>query len=161
MIFDPTTQTPQQWRAQATESQERRWASEENSGADGFLSQAASDAMSLLYGLCAKVAEQDGYWEFEEPVALDGTILNARQVQTRYGLRWVWTDSNGESVWFSESNAASAKTRARNNAKKGVQMALVRRRAAVETAGFSGGRIVPLRRSEEAPVFVGPVPDVD
>lgn len=51
---------------------------------------------------------------------LEGNLLNARHVETRFGWAWAITNADGSTTWFNESQAKSCTTYRRNNAKKGI-----------------------------------------
>lgn len=133
--------TADQWREKSAESSRRSYESFERSDTDGFLSQWASDTMAREYQLCARLAEQDGYWEFAALFDLDGNLLPAALRTNQWGDYWMIFDNpdlRGRPIgFFTESKARKAATRNRNNAKKGYSVGLVRKRGSV-TAGSSG-----------------------
>ncbi len=92
--MNSTTKTERytaEWhREQAAQCRRRSAESFERCDTDGFLSQWASDVTARRHELDALVAEQDGTYLFRglRLEQLDGTPVDARVVDTRYGLRW-------------------------------------------------------------------------
>lgn len=131
--------TAAEWRQMAKESRKNSADSFERSDTDGFMSQWASDTMAREYESKAKLAEQDGYWNFQALFDLEGNRIYAQYVETQYGWSWRVFDPNTEDKattgWLNESNARKASTRTANNAKKGFTIGLVR----AEAYAFSSG----------------------
>jgi hypothetical protein len=77
-------------RAQAAEHRRNAAESFDRCDTDGFLSQWASGMNADLADRNADIAEHGGVWTFERVILerADGTPLDARAVQTRYGKRW-------------------------------------------------------------------------
>ena len=120
-------------RAQAVESFER-------CDTDGALSQYAHGLSARKYDLEAELAANDGLWEFPALFNLEGDLVPAKLVTTRYGVSWGLldpTDVNASFVgFFNPSKAASEGVRVANNARKGYFVGVVKAEAAV---GYSGG----------------------
>lgn len=108
--------TEAQWRERSRQSYAHASSSRERSGVtDGFLTQWAGDVMGARYSRCAEIARDNGNVEVTAIFDLDGELIPARGVDTRYGFSYVDADGN----WYSPSQAKSPEVRARNNAKKG------------------------------------------
>lgn len=132
----PMDRTPAEWRAAAAGSAQRAADSWERSDTDGFLSQWASQSMSSLYLHAADLAEQGGREEFRALFDLDGNLLDAREVEGRFGWVWLVKRPGSDAVaWFNESEAQKDETRIRNNARKGYFVGRVSRRAAAKLVG--------------------------
>lgn len=121
----PLDHTPAEWREMATDCHRRRVESIDNCDTDGFLSQWALDQLALRYLTLADLAESGGRMETTLLADLHGNLLDAREVNTRYGWAWVITNPDGTTSWFNESEARRGRTRMANNAKKGYQMLVV------------------------------------
>lgn len=110
---------------------------------DGFASQAASQLMSRQHALSADIAENGGMWEFDALFDLDGNLVAAKKVDTRFGPAWAMLSSDDPSSsftgrFFNESEAQSEKVRVRNNARKGFYVGRVKAPAVARMGG--GGR---------------------
>lgn len=128
--------TADEWRAMAKASRSRSIESFERCDTDGALSQWGSDMMAQQYRLSAHVAEQDGWWEFRALFDTSGNLLDAREIQTRYGWAWAISTANG-TVWFNQSQARKGERRFAADSKKGYLLGTVKRRAFVKLAGGS------------------------
>ena len=95
---DTTGKTPDEIREMARASRRESIASFERSDTDGFLSQWASDIMSSVLYLEADIVENGGMAKFLALFDLDGNFVPAREIQTRYGTRWMVLDSDGKST---------------------------------------------------------------
>lgn len=62
---------------------------------DGFLSQWASDRMASLRRLEARLLRQGGYAEHAALFDLDGNLVPAKLIGTRYGMAWMLLDEDG------------------------------------------------------------------
>jgi len=120
-----TTATPVQLaraaelRAEATAARRRSAASFDSCDTDGFLSQWAADSMARLYDVQAEILENGGVAEFPALFDLDGTMLDAREVQTRYGWAWAITTADGGTAWFSPSCAQDPARKIATDRRKG------------------------------------------
>jgi len=88
---------------------------------DGFLSQWASDVMARRYDWCAKVAGNGGRLEISAIFDLNGKLLSFDYREGQYGSYYLvkspdWTGR----PFVTTSGARKFRTRAANNAKKGV-----------------------------------------
>lgn len=126
--------TADEWRAMAATNRRDAADSFERCDTDGFLSQWGSGMMAQEYRLCAHVAEADGWWEFTALFDTDGNLMDAREVQTRFGYAWAINTPNG-TVWFNESKARKGERRYIADSKKGYVLGTVKRRAYVTLAG--------------------------
>jgi len=86
---------------------------------DGALSQWASDSMAQLYTAQAEILDNGGTSEFTALFDIDGNMLDAREVQTRYGWSWVINYPGGTTTWFNESKAQNEERRTATNRRKG------------------------------------------
>jgi len=121
-VYFPATKTANEWRELAKVDRKRSHDSFERCDTDGFLSQWANDTMAQLYETCADVADNDGHWTFTGLADLDGNLLDAREVETRYGWAWVITTKDGETKWFNPSEARNGERRRTANARKGYML---------------------------------------
>lgn len=82
--------TAEYHRQEATDCLQTAHDSFERCDTDGFLSQWANQTMARRHTLAAQIAENGGVWEFESRrlERLDGTPVEARICQTKYGFRW-------------------------------------------------------------------------
>lgn len=121
-VTDPMEHTPAEWREQAADCRRREQESWERSDSDGFLSQWALTQMASRYELLATVAEQGGTAELCKLADAEGNVLDARQVDTMYGLAWVYDGPDGNAVWFRESEHKNPEVAAARNLAKGHQI---------------------------------------
>lgn len=124
-VYFPTEHTPEEWRAMSGRQHEASRESFDRCDTDGCLTQWAADTMGRLYSFIADLAENGGRATFRKLADLDGNILDAREVHTRYGYAWAITNPDGSTTWFHESEARKASTRTANNAKKGFKFVAV------------------------------------
>jgi hypothetical protein len=77
-------------RRKAADHRSDAAASFERCDTDGFLSQWASDINARAADRNADIADHGGMWTFERVILerLDGSPVEARRVDTRYGERW-------------------------------------------------------------------------
>lgn len=131
--------TAAQWREMAKGNRRASQESFDRCDTDGALSQWGLDVLARKYELCAKLAEQDGTWEFPALFTLTGGLVaEAVWIKTKLN-KWVWRIGSGNTVaWFDPSKARSGARRRANDAAKGYQLGTVRTRAYVGTSG--GGR---------------------
>jgi hypothetical protein len=124
-----TTLTADEYRQMAREARQRSTESWERSDTDGFLSQWASDVAARKYDLQAEIAENGGRTEFLALFDLDGNLVPAKYIETKFG--WAWALLNPEDLtgrfvgFFNESNARKESTRLANNRKKGFTVGRV------------------------------------
>lgn len=112
------SKTPERWREEGRKWMRKRAESIERCDTDGFRTQAAYQDFSYMCDLCARIAENGGYASLTQLYTLDGEPVDARLVETRYGMAWVMDGEDGIK-WFNPSVAQAEATRIRNNAKKG------------------------------------------
>jgi hypothetical protein len=126
---EPTFQgkTAAQWQAESVECLRRREESWERSDNDGFLSQAASQAMAGEYDLCALVADNGGLWEFPAVFDLNGTLVAIHEREGEFSRYYVNAGPGGNTAprYITPSKARSAETAKRNNERKGFRMGKV------------------------------------
>jgi hypothetical protein len=110
---------------------------------DGFASQAASQLMGRQHQLDADIAENGGVWEFDALFDLDGNMVAAKKVSTRYGPAWgilADDDPHGQFVaWFRESEAQDEARARKANARKGYYVGRVRAAAKARMGGGGKG----------------------
>lgn len=140
--------TAAEWRAMAVSNRQRSAESFERCDTDGFLSQWAGDQMAARYEQCATIAE-DGGMECTAIFDLEGNWIDARLVDTQYGLSWVHEDENGNTKWFNESQARNEKTRIANNAKKGYYVG-----EALFEAELNNSSGIPFTLRDQAPLAI-------
>lgn len=80
--------TAQDLRAQAARHEQDAHDSFERCDTDGFLSQWASDRMAGLRRLEADILDAGGSWTFTALGDLDGNLVPAKVLPTRYGHAW-------------------------------------------------------------------------
>ena len=122
----PSTRTGDQWRLIARESDIAKAESFERCDTDGFLSQWAHQQMQGRYLDMARIADDGGTVSRVALFDLDGNPVTMKTVSGRYGESWFIPQNEGRARFFNESEAASAKTRRRNNEKKGYRLGEVR-----------------------------------
>jgi hypothetical protein len=143
---DGTLRTADQWRAMAVESNKRSAESFERCDTDGFLSQWASDTVAREYRAWADLAAENYQAEFPAIFDLDGKLMDARQVETRYGWAWAISLPGGGTAWFNESGARKGATRYRNDTGKGYRLGTVSREAYVVLEGSNATSVGPCVR---------------
>lgn len=110
-----TQQTATALRAQAAQHRQDSADSFDRCDTDGFVSQWASDMNAIKADKNARIADHGGMWTFRRLrlTDLDGNVIeDARQVQTRYGMKW---RSDSLDLW-----APVAPARVSTLAKRGV-----------------------------------------
>lgn len=121
-----------QYRAEARGNRQEAYDSFERCDTDGFLSQWASGVMAGRYEAAAQILEQGGCAEFVALFDLEGNLVPAKYIETRFGYSWALLEVNeDESIqrivgWFNESKARNEETARKNNAKKGYALGTVR-----------------------------------
>lgn len=118
-VYFPATKTATEWREMARGGRKAAVDSFDRCDTDGFASQAANGLMASLYELCAEVAENEGHWTFQGVADLDGNLLDAKEVEGRFGWVWLIRNADGSVSWFNESEAKNGERRKAANARKG------------------------------------------
>lgn len=155
-VYRPTDHSAQTWREMAGEAMGRSEESFARCDTDGFLSQAASQAMSSLYRLCAEIAERGGVCEFTGVMdATTGELLEANTCKTRYGYTWRVQRPDGTVAWFRPSTARNGTRRRATDAAKGFLLCTYSAPAVVVPAGWSGGMPLVQRGAERT--LIGPL----
>lgn len=130
-------------RAEAQRCEARAEESFQRCDTDGFLSQWASGLHSDLCRARADIAEQGGRCAFPALFNLQGELVAAKFIETRYG--WAWgilpsDDPTGSFVsWFNPSNARSLKKMDAADARKGFYVGSVLAHAAAKMDGRGTG----------------------
>lgn len=110
-------------RRQAAESRKRAHESWERSDTDGFVSQWASNITSDELIMKAELIEAGGSYERDLLFDLEGNLILAKEIETRYGWTWMILNPDnpkGQALgFFNESKTKSPVTREKNNAAKG------------------------------------------
>lgn len=150
-VYFPTSKTPEEWRQMARESRQRANESWERSDTDGFMSQWAADKVAQDYDRLATLAENGGKAHFLALTDLDGNLLDAKYVETRYGWSWAVRNPDGTTTWFNESKARSGERRRKAHEAKGYRLVWVERDALV---GFDGHTFP---RNDSTPEVVGEI----
>lgn len=131
-------------RDEAAAKEREKRESFERSDTDGAASQWASGLAAERKRLEAQIVEQGGTHEFPALFDLDGNLVPAKLVSTRYGMSWAVLadpdDPHGEITdWIGESKARKADQRRKTMEKKGYREGVVRAPAKVKTAGSGTG----------------------
>ena len=139
--------TAEEWLEEAADSERRAAESWARSDTDGFMSQWASGTMAREYRTNARLAEQDGYWEFEALFDLDGNHVPTKIVDSQFGWSYgVINPEGGRYLKFvNPSHAKNPATLRRNMEKKGYRIGTVRAKATVEavaTSAVSVGHVI-------------------
>lgn len=132
--------TAAEWLAMAEASERRVNESWDRSDNDGFMSQWASGTMANEYRANARLAEQNGTWEFEALFDLEGNYVPAKRIESQYGWAYALLSADGRGRYLgfvNPSNAQKAETRRRNMEKKGYRFGVVRAKAIVEAYSTS------------------------
>jgi len=112
---------------------------------DGSLSQWAHDNRARQLRAEASLADADGIAEFPALFGLDGTLVNARPVETRYGTAWMLVDATGtatgEFVTYQPARESTL-------TKKGYREGVVTRHAKV-VAHAGGWQYAPMTYTVE------------
>ena len=90
-----TTPTAAELRAEASQREQDARDSFERCDTDGALSQWASGIGAQRLRLQADIVDQGGVARFLTLFTLDGRFQPAKAIQTRYGMRWMILDENG------------------------------------------------------------------
>ena len=154
-LYFPTDHTADEWRAMARNRRQKVTDSWDQSDTDGFMSQWAGGVMSVLYNFLADIALTGGKGRLRMLADLDGNLLDAKEVKTRYGYAWVVNKPDGSVEWFNESEAKSAKTRIKNNAAKGYKFMLCEQDVVVGLTDGISPRPYALPKRGTEPVVIG------
>jgi hypothetical protein len=129
--------TADEYKASARECRKRSSDSFDRCDTDGYLSQWAADMTARKHEVESELATQDGWGDFPALFDLQGSLIPARHVKTRYGMAWVEDTDNGP-VWYNPSRAKSSERRQEANARKGFYVGRVVARGYVrsEDAGI-------------------------
>lgn len=156
-----TGSTPESHRERAAAHNRAAADSFERCDTDGFVSQWAHGIMGEKERLAAKIAENGGYHRFTALYGPTGEILDAREVQGKFGWFWSITDADGTRRTFNESNAAKWRQRIRTDARKGVFVGSALFPAYADTVGSGTGlagahtvRAVAVRRFKDNQDYV-------
>lgn len=110
-------------RQQARDARKRSADSWERSDTDGFVSQWASNITADELIMKAELIEAGGSYERDLLFDLDGNLVMAKEIETRYGWAWMIMDPDnpkGSALgFFNESKARKAETKIKNDAAKG------------------------------------------
>ncbi len=119
--------TADEWEAEARESMRRSAESWERSDTDGFLSQAASDAMAREYMLRADIARAGGKVEFMAIFDLDGNLIQMHRSEGQYGDYFYNRDHdiNGAPRFIRPSQAKKGERRQATDEKKGFRVGTI------------------------------------
>lgn len=132
--------TPEDLRARAAAREQEAERSFRDCDTDGFLTQWAHGINAQKDRLQAAITEGGGTAEFAALFDLDGNLIAAKYVETRFGYAWgilADDDPHGRIVrWVNASEAKKAKTARANDAKKGFYIGIV---AAPAVADLHGG----------------------
>ena len=80
-----TNTTAQDFRDMAAAAEKEKETSFERCDTDGFLSQWGHGMMAQQYRLQAEIEENGGLWEYAALFDLQGNLVPAKEVETRYG----------------------------------------------------------------------------
>ncbi|MFS0885076.1 hypothetical protein [Aeromicrobium sp. 179-A 4D2 NHS] len=131
-------------RDEAAAKEREKHDSFERSDTDGAVSQWASGISADRLRLEAQVVEQGGVHEFRALFDLEGNLVPAKNVQTRYGYAWAILsdpdDPNSDvTAWVNESKARKGAQRRKTMEKKGYREGIVKAPAKVMTGGSGTG----------------------
>lgn len=144
--------TAEDYRKKAADNFREAQESYDRSDTDGALSQFASGLSSSKNLLLAEIAENNGLLEFPALFDLDGKLVPAKLINTRFGTCWALLESeDGDSPFASFFNPSSARDEDRRiatNAKKGFYVGTVLVEAGVTYKGdnFVSTRPVAYRK---------------
>lgn len=122
-ISDADRQKADDLRAQARGNRASAQESYERSDTDGFLSQWASGITASELLLKADLIESGGSYERDVLFDLEGNVVLAKEIETRYGWSWMILDPDnprGSAIgWFNESKAKNPERKRAADARKG------------------------------------------
>lgn len=128
--FTPDTEGAEYWTAKARDCYKRQQESYDRCDTDGFMSQWAAGQMANRYHHLARLARQGWSWDYHAIFDLEGNLIPAKYLETRYGWSWALLESDDADSriigWFNESAARDPKKARANNAAKGFYVGLVR-----------------------------------
>lgn len=129
----------EQYERAAQEHREAARESYERCDTDGFVSQWAHGMLESRAVLAAEIARNGGTAVFRALFDLEGTLLPAREVETRFGWAWVIERDGEPPLWFNPSKAVDWVKANRADAAKGFYVGTVRAAARVRLAGGGKG----------------------
>lgn len=97
-------------RAEAAQHDRNAYESFERCDTDGFLSQWASRLTAQQKRLEAQLIENGGVTTMLGPVTADGQPVRFRDVQTRYGRKWLVLDDNDDAIAWLDPHAVNLST---------------------------------------------------
>lgn len=128
--FVPDPEGAAAYREESRRCDNDRNESWERSDSDGFLSQWASGVMAGRYLFCAKLAEEGHAWEFDALFDLEGNLVAAREVESKYGRSWAILASDDPRSrvigWFNPSQAKNDERRRKADAAKGFYVGRIK-----------------------------------
>jgi hypothetical protein len=138
-----TENTAAALRTQASEQFAAAEESFERCDTDGFLSQWASSITGRKLMLQAEIEERGGKAEFVALFDLEGALVPAKMIETRYGWSWALLDPKNPRGrflgFFNPSKASTPEKRRAANAKKGFYLGTVLAPAKAEIMGGGTG----------------------
>lgn len=130
-------------RAEAASADQSVADSFERSDTDGFLSQWAGGLSASKLRAQADIADNDGRSSFLALFNLDGELVPAKHIPTRFGMSWMLLasdDPDSEVIgWFNESQAQSTPRRLAANRRKGFTVGRVQAKAYATLSGGGTG----------------------
>jgi hypothetical protein len=122
-ISEADRQKADDLRAQARGNHKSAQESWERSDTDGFVSQWASGITASELLLKADLIESGGSYERDLLFDLQGNLVLAKEIETRFGWAWMILDPDnpkGQALgFFNESQAKNPATKIKNDARKG------------------------------------------
>ena len=135
--------SPEQHRRLAAAADKEAYDSFERCDTDGFLSQWAMGLSAQKHRLAAEIAENGGRHSFPALFDLEGKLVPAKLVNTRYGETWAVLDGDDPhgdvAKWVGRSRAESIEGRVRAMEKKGYREGRVMARAKADIVGTGHG----------------------
>lgn len=137
----PDPEAVKRHQEQSILAQERKMKSIENSDTDGFMSQWANGLTSEKERLEAEVAKNNGFSTFHVLFDLEGNIIPARQIDTKFGVSWAeYSDpydmySKFTGKFINESKSFNKKTQEAYLRKRGYTLGLIKAPAKVDMRG--------------------------
>ncbi len=135
--------SPEQHRRLAAAADKEAYDSFERCDTDGFLSQWAMGLSAQKHRLAAEIAENGGRRDFPALFDLEGKLVPAKLVNTRYGETWAVLDGDDPhgdvAKWVGRSRAESIEGRVRAMEKKGYREGRVMARAKADIVGTGHG----------------------
>lgn len=138
-----TEYTARELRDRAAKWSAESAASFERCDTDGFLSQWANDITARELRAQAEIVENGGRSEFPALFDLDGNLVAAKLVETRYGYAWALLESDDPRSrivgWFNASKARTDDKRIAANTRKGYSVGRVLAPAKAEIMAHGTG----------------------